>query len=71
MSNVKQSSNATTQPLINDENFQLLKDVQRRISEATGISPSVRIIVNHLVNDEQLKQIEAQLIQQFKGLANV
>jgi len=45
--------------------------MQRRIADATGISPSVRIIINKLINDEQLGKVETLLIEQLKGLENM
>jgi len=71
MSKEKASSNATNQPLINEDNFESLRNMQRRIADATGISPSVRIIINKLINDEQLGKVETLLIEQLKGLENM
>ena len=55
-------------PLISEENFQLLKESQRRIAQDTGISPTVRIIVNRLISKEQLAKVENGLISQLKQL---
>lgn len=59
-----------TQPLISEDNFQLLKESQRRIALDTGISPTIRIILNRLISKDQLVKVESGLIEQFKQLSN-
>jgi hypothetical protein len=65
---VQHAPDVPSQPLISAENFQLLKESQRRISQDTGISPTVRIIVNRLISKEQLANVEISLISQLKQL---
>ena len=76
--NIKQQTTETivdslqpsTQPLISEDNFQLLKESQRRIALDTGISPTVRIILNRLISKDQLVKVESSLIEQLKQLGN-
>jgi hypothetical protein len=50
---------------INEDNFQRLRQLQQDIFEATGVSPSVRKLVNLLITEENLCQIKMKLISQF------
>ena len=59
-----------SQPFISDDNFQLLKESQRRISQGTGISPAIRIILNRLISKDQLVKVESSLIEQLKQIGN-
>ena len=68
---IEQPGNGTNQPLINASNFQLLVESQRRISQTTGISPTIRILVNSLVSKEQIVKVESKLIEQFSKLNQV
>lgn len=58
----KESSNEAKQFFINDEKFKLLKMLQREIFEATEISPSIRKIVNDLINEENLQKVKTKFI---------
>ncbi len=60
-----------SQPMVSEQNFQLLKDAQRRISLATGMSPTVRIILNRVINQEQIAIVENDLVKQLSKLGNV
>jgi len=42
------------QHFFNNEKFQLLKQCQQEIFEATEVSPSLRKIINDLINPENL-----------------
>ena len=50
---------------INEDNFQRLRQLQQNIFEATGVSPSIRKLVNLLITEENLCQIKMKLISQF------
>ena len=52
----------TKQHFINEENFKLLKQCQQEIFELTEVSPSLRKIVNELINDENLNKIKSRFI---------
>ena len=66
-----ESTEIQSQPLVSDQNFQLLKEAQRRISFATGMSPTLRIILNRVINQEQIATVENQFIEQLSKLGNV
>ena len=46
-----------------DEKFQLLKQCQKEIFTETEISPSIRKIVNDLINEVNLKTIKHQFTE--------
>lgn len=50
------------QHFINDEKFQLLKKYQQAIYNETEVSPTLRKIVNELINDENLEKIKSKFI---------
>jgi hypothetical protein len=52
----------TKQYLINNEKFQLLKQCQQEIYEATETSPAIRKIINELINEESLSKIKTKFI---------
>jgi hypothetical protein len=52
----------TKQHFINEENFKLLKQCQQEIFEITEVSPSLRKIVNELINDENLHKLKSKFI---------
>ena len=54
------------QHLINEENFYKLKQLQQRVFDATGVSPSMRKLINSIINDETIATLEHKLIEQFK-----
>jgi len=54
------------QYLINEINFQLVKQCQQAIYEATESSPSIRKIINELITEENLQKITKKFIQIWK-----
>ena len=59
---ISNNSHETKQHFINDEKFQLLKQYQQAIFEATEVSPAIRKIVNELINEENLQKIKSKFI---------
>lgn len=68
-----ETSNDTTESVpvleqkffINEDNFQRLRQVQQAIFETTGVSPSIRKLVNSLITEENLCHIKMKLVSQF------
>ena len=54
------------QYLINENNFQLVKQCQQAIYEATESSPSIRKIINELITEENLRKITTKFIEIWK-----
>ncbi|MDF2868288.1 MAG: hypothetical protein K0S11_1758 [Gammaproteobacteria bacterium] len=50
------------QHLINEENFQRLRQLQQDIYKATELSPSVRKLINLLITEENLQQLKSFLL---------
>ena len=67
--------NETTEPIsgeepqkyfISEDNFQALRKLQQEISEKTEFSPTIRKLVNMLINkEENIMQLKNELINQF------
>ncbi len=55
------------QHFFNDEKFQLLKQYQQEIFEATEVSPSLRKIINELINNENLQQLKAKFVNLWRS----
>lgn len=60
--NLNSGNQKVRQHFINDDNFQLLQQCQQRIFEATEVSPSIRKLVNELINEENLEKISKKYI---------
>lgn len=58
---------ATTKYLISDVNFQRLRQLQQEVFDATDVSPSVRKLVNVLIEQVNFQQLKEVLISQFKS----
>ena len=50
------------QYLISNDNFHLLKQCQQDIFEATEMSPSLRKIINEIINVESLQKVKTKFI---------
>jgi len=59
-------SEPVQQPFIQNERFQLLKQYQQEIFQATEISPSIRKIVNELINMENLEAIKSRFVKTWR-----
>lgn len=50
----------TTDPkkstFLTDDSFELLKEAQKRIQDTTGFSPSLKILINDVVNNDSVNQ---------------
>lgn len=57
-----------SQPLITEANFQLLRSVQQRLTEATGFSPQVSKLLNSLITKEALNDLEQRFKEQIRNL---
>jgi hypothetical protein len=66
MSKENDSSEAK-QLFFNNEQFQLLKQCQQEIFEATEVSPSLRKMINALVNTENLQQLKDKFINLWRN----
>jgi len=55
------------QHFFNNEKFQLLKQCQQEIFEATEVSPSLRKIINDLINPENLSEFKQKFINQWRN----
>lgn len=55
------------QHFFNNDKFQLLKQCQQDIFEATEVSPSVRKIINDLINTENLNDFKSKFINQWRN----
>lgn len=69
MNNNNEPIEIVKQHLLTDENFAKLKQSQSRIFDATSISPSIRILLNHIITKESLDNVEEQLILQLKQIS--
>ena len=49
--------------LLTDDNFNILRSAQRRIQEETDFSPSLRLLINDVINDESVNQSTNRLIE--------
>ena len=59
----------TPSPLINEGNFQLLKAAQQRITEKTGISPQLSVLINLLITEDAIDRVENVVKSQLLELA--
>jgi len=66
MSNENDSIEAK-QHFFNDEKFQLLKQCQQEIFEATEVSPSLRKIINELISTENLQNFKSRFINLWRN----
>ena len=57
----------TKQYLITDEKFQLIRQCQQIIFEATESSPSIRKLINELITEENLQKITTKFIAVWKS----
>lgn len=55
------------QHFFNNEQFQLLKQCQQEIFETTEVSPSLRKIINELINIENLQQFKSKFINLWRN----
>jgi len=59
--------NRSKKSFLSEENYQLLKQYQQRVSEATGFSPDVRKIVNDLITVENMEKIITKYIKHWSN----
>lgn len=57
----------TKQYLISNENFHLLRQCQQEIYEATEMSPSLRKIINEIINVESLQKVKTKFISVWRN----
>lgn len=55
------------QYLIEEPKFQLLKQCQKEIFEATQVSPSIRKLINELIKEANLEPIKFKFIEICKN----
>lgn len=58
--------NETKKYLLSDESFNLLKNVQEKVNEATDVIPSLRKLINMLVTKENLDILTKKLIDELR-----
>ena len=51
---------------LTDESFDLLRKAQQRIREVTELTPSLRKMINELVNSETVEKLVLRLIEELK-----
>lgn len=54
------------QYFICDDKFQLLRQCQQLISEATNFSPSIRKLVNEIITVENLNKVKVKYLQSLQ-----
>lgn len=52
--------------LLTDETFNQLRLAQRRIQEVTEFSPSLRLLINDVINEDTINQSVTRLIDKIK-----
>lgn len=57
----------TKQHFFTNEKFQLLKQCQQEVFEATEVSPSLRKIINELISPENLQFFKSKFINQWRN----
>lgn len=55
--------------LLSDESFALLIHAQKEIEEKTELRPSLRKLVNSLINSESVRQLKKHWITELKVLS--
>ncbi len=53
---------------LNDETFALLKEAQQRLQDDTGFSPSLKVLINDVVNPEAVNQSITRLVTKLTSL---
>ena len=53
--------------LLTDETFNMIRSAQRRIQEETEFSPSLRLLLNDVINNESVNQSIERLIKKIKN----
>jgi hypothetical protein len=48
--------------LLNNENYEALKQLQRHLYEETEMTLSMRKLVNHLITEESLEQLKIKML---------
>lgn len=62
---VSSESSDTKQYFIVEEKFQLLRQYQQLIFEATEVSPAIRKLVNELISVENLEKVKTKFVSQW------
>ena len=52
--------------LVSEANFELLRQCQKQIYEATEMTPSLRKIVNLVITEEAIQRVAKAMIQTFE-----
>jgi hypothetical protein len=65
--NTENNEIKTQKYLLNDENFEALKQLQRHLYEETEITLSMRKLVNHLITEESLEQLKVKMLNTLKN----
>lgn len=60
------SFNSATHHLLTDENFNLLCMAKKRIYERTGFSPSLKKLINAIINPESIDNTVTFIIETLK-----
>ncbi len=55
---------------LNDETFELLKSAQKQLQEATGFSPTLKVLINDTVNAESVNKTIERFQQKLGSLQN-
>lgn len=54
--------------LLSDENFDLLRQCQMKIQDITDFSPSIRMIINNLINEESIQKVTDNIINKMSKI---
>lgn len=54
--------NEVKQHLISDQNFQQLKNLQSELFQLTEVSPSIRKIINEVINESSLQRFKESFL---------
>ena len=55
---------------LTDETFELLKSAQKRLQDATGFSPTLKVLINDTVNSESVNKTIERFQQKLESLKN-
>lgn len=55
---------------LTDETFELLKNAQKRLQDATGFSPTLKVLINDTVNDESVNKTIERFQEKLASLQN-
>lgn len=67
---VNQPTEAKKSTFLTNDTFELLKSAQKRLQEATGFSPTLKVLINDTVNSESVNKTIERFQQKLALLQN-